>query len=240
MTNPPLLLPEDEKIVDALVEKFRRDLDLIASFETQLRTLSEDGQLRRLIHSHRSRVKDPEHLRDKLRRKLLKSREAGTVFDITVDSLYERVNDLAGLRLLHLHTAQFAQINTRLLELFDEHRFTVLEGPQARVWDDEYREVFKAMGVSTVSSDRMYTSVHYVVLPNRKSRITGEIQVRTLAEELWGEVDHSINYPQSSDVLACREQLRVLARVTSSCTRLVDAIYRTRDEAIATPRVAAG
>jgi putative GTP pyrophosphokinase len=54
--------------------------------------------------------------------------------------------------------------------------------------------------------------------------------VRTLAEELWGEVDHTVNYPEPSEVLACREQIKLLARLTSTCTRLVDSIFITLKE----------
>jgi len=75
----------------------------------------------------------------------------------------------------------------------------------------------------------MYTSVHYVVESNSSTRATCEIQVRTLAEELWGEVDHTMNYPHESSVLSCREQIKVLARVTSSCSRLVDSIFRSAE-----------
>ncbi len=76
----------------------------------------------------------------------------------------------------------------------------------------------------------MYTSVHYVLETSQRTKYTFELQVRTLAEELWGEVDHTINYPHKSDILACREQIKVLARVTSSCSRLVDSIFRTHEE----------
>jgi putative GTP pyrophosphokinase len=107
----------------------------------------------------------------------------------------------------------------------------IIEGPIARYWDIEYDDFFKAMGVKTEPNRRMYTSVHYVVDPQGPRARTAEIQVRTLAEELWGEVDHSINYPEPCDVLACKEQIKVLARVTSGCTRLVDSIYRTQDDA---------
>ena len=46
-------------------------------------------------------------------------------------------------------------------------------------------------------------------------------------EEVWGEVDHTINYPHSTGSVGCAEQLKVLARVTSSATRLVDSIFVT-------------
>jgi len=76
----------------------------------------------------------------------------------------------------------------------------------------------------------MYTSVHYVVEANTKTRYTCEIQVRTLMEELWGEVDHTINYPHKTPSIACSEQIRALARLTSGCSRLVDSIFRSHEE----------
>ena len=77
----------------------------------------------------------------------------------------------------------------------------------------------------------MYTSVHYVIEPNRRTKYTCELQVRTLAEEVWGEVDHTINYPIATPIIACKEQIAVLARVTSGCTRLVDSLFRTYEDA---------
>jgi len=75
------------------------------------------------------------------------------------------------------------------------------------------------------------TDRDYPLKPNRKTPITCELQVRTLLEEVWAEVDHELNYPHKSKILACREQLAVLARATWTCNRLIDAIYRTMDEA---------
>ena len=132
------------------------------------------------------------------------------------------------MRLLHLHTDQFPRINELLLEQFEEQQYRVVEGPEARVWDDEYAEFYTSIGVQTKRSNRLYTSVHYVIESNTRSKITAEIQVRTLAEELWGEVDHSFNYPIKCGIPACEEQIKVLARATATCTRLVDSIFRTR------------
>ena len=54
--------------------------------------------------------------------------------------------------------------------------------------------------------------------------------VRTLAEELWGEVSHTVNYPHKTHSIACNEQLAALARVASGCTRLVDSIFASESE----------
>jgi hypothetical protein len=44
-------------------------------------------------------------------------------------------------------------------------------------------------------------------------------------DEVWGEVSHRINYPDESANQSCRSQLKVLARLTTGCTRLVDSIF---------------
>jgi len=66
-----------------------------------------------------------------------------------------------------------------------------------------------------------------VVKPQAGSPLTCEIQVRTLFEEAWGEIDHALNYPRATEILACKEQLRVLAKLASTGTRLADSIFAT-------------
>lgn len=220
----------DEALIEELVQKYISDRPDIERFTTTLRDNLQAPPLQGLYHSIRFRTKDPEHLRDKLRRKISKGIASGQPFEVSVENLYDKVNDLSGVRLLHLRTDEFPLINTKLREVLDEHLYTVFQDAKARVWDDEYARYFESLGISVERNERMYTSVHYVVQANRKTRFTAEIQVRTLAEELWGEVDHAINYPHKTDRLACREQILVLARVTSSCTRLVDSIFRTHLE----------
>jgi putative GTP pyrophosphokinase len=227
---PDQLTPDEMGEIDPLVAHFAADVATFHAIAANLRTLLELPPLASLYHSMRSRVKDPDHLRDKLIRKFVAAKADGKAFDLTTDNLFGRINDLAGLRLLHLHTSQFPDIDQALRALLDENRYAILEGPEARTWDDEYRAYFDGLGIKTVKSSRLYTSVHYVIQATTKVPRTAEIQVRTLAEELWGEVDHAINYPNPSTRVTCREQIRVLARVTSSCTRLVDSIFVAHNE----------
>ena len=90
---------------------------------------------------------------------------------------------------------------------------------------------FAAQGVKIEKSPTLYTSVHYVIESARERRSLCKMQkLRTLLEEVWGEVDHAINYPNPSRSLACREQIKALARATSSATRLVDSIFATVED----------
>jgi len=221
------LTPEQEALIDELVAFYtenqgpiRRLLDSLDGF------ISDSELLAQLIHSAKRRMKEPSHLKEKLARKLRKSLEADQEFNISKENLFTEITDLGGYRILHLHTRQMDKINKALLRvLTEEAQCTVIEGPRANVWDQESKAYFESIGISTEYNPRMYSSVHYIVQPNNKAKVTIEIQVRTLSEEIWGEVDHKFNYPHGIDSVACNEQIKVLARVASSCTRLVDLIF---------------
>ena len=217
--------------IDSLVKKYRDDLaseGKVSLFKIQLLSaLNDSRELSKHIHSIKTRLKDPEHLRDKLCRKIIKCKSKGVDFDITEENLFVKINDLAGVRILHLYTRQIREIDNVLRSIFEEQRYALIEGPFARTWDDESREFFKSCHIEAQKSPSLYTSVHYVVSSASRTPVTCEIQVRTLMEEVWGEVDHRMNYPHPIDNLSCREQLKVLARVTSSATRLVDSIFLT-------------
>lgn len=220
------LSSRDRRVVDLLVEHYRVNRRLFETMLDQLKALIHGSQeLMEYVHSTKWRVKDNDHLRDKLLRKMRSEKEKGKAFSISEGNLFSRMNDLAGFRILHLHMHQMKKIDPVLRAVFEEYRYKIVEGPTARTWDDESREFFTSIGIKSIKSPKMYTSVHYVIKPNNKTECRCEIQVRTLAEELWGEVDHSMNYPHESKYPVCREQIKVLARVTSSCSRLVDSIF---------------
>jgi putative GTP pyrophosphokinase len=177
-----------------------------------------------IIHSIKSRYKDPSHLADKLQRKL----EKGIV--ITKDNIFTEITDFIGVRVLHLYQDQFPIINNVLNEKISSGDWIFVEQPTAYTWDPESIQFYKEQGVTTQLRDTYYTSIHYLVKPNNKNTVCCEVQVRTLFEEIWGEIDHTINYPQPTDSLSCREQLRVLSKLVSTGTRLADSIFRTNSE----------
>jgi ppGpp synthetase/RelA/SpoT-type nucleotidyltranferase len=180
----------------------------------------------KLLHSIKSRPKDPEHLRDKLKRKQLN----GLI--ITKETLFKEITDLNGVRLLHLYQQQFPIIHNEIMKKISElEDWTLIKAPKAYTWEPESEEFFTALGIGTEVKETYYTSVHYVIKPNNdKSSVSCEIQVRTLFEEIWGEIDHTINYPHQTDSVACKEQIRVLAKLVSTGTRLADSIFRTYDD----------
>ncbi len=225
---------DEEQLIGELVEYYKTKQHMInlwlQSLQAQVIVRMSQPPLSTLVHSVKSRLKDAEHLRDKLTRKLQRCRDEQTSFDIRPDNLLEKITDLGGYRILHLHTHQFATIHEALMKLLDDANWDHHEPPSAHVWDEEARKYFEDLDVKTEVNPRLYSSVHYLIRPRGKTEPVVEIQVRTLADELWGEVDHKINYPHTHESLTCREQIKVLARVASSCSRLVDSIMASHED----------
>lgn len=178
-----------------------------------------------VIHSIRSRLKKPEHLKDKLERK----EKTGKIIDDK--NLFQEITDLIGIRVLHLYQDQFIEINRAINEKIENGDWVLSEEPKAFTWDPESVDFFKNLGISTELRDTFYTSIHYLIKPNNPNAVVCcEIQVRTLFEEIWGEIDHTINYPHKTESIACKEQLRVLSKLVSTGTRLADSIFRSHKE----------
>lgn len=174
------------------------------------------------VHSVKSRLKDRTHLSAKLERKYCK--DGKLIFEPHL--LGEKITDLSGVRVIHLHQAQFASIHSLLMEKIESGDWFLHEAPKAFSWDPESRSFFEGLHLQCEIRDTYYTSVHYVIRPRAGSLLCCEIQIRTLFEEIWGEVDHALNYPSPTTVNTCREQLRVLSKLVGAGSRLVDSIFR--------------
>lgn len=227
------LTPADRKQINAAVKLFKdpaRQSLLEKSGENLMRALRDDPSLSPYVHFIKYRVKSASSLKDKLEDKAVKRREKGKAPDISPENLFSKIGDLAAVRILHLHTDQIKPMAAAIDSVFQTYQYKVKEGPTAIVWDGEYGELYKGLKIPTQTRSSMYMSVHYVVEAATNPRILVELQVRTLMEEVWGEIDHRIRYKSSKVKRACQDQLKVLARLTSGCTRLVDSIIKSHEE----------
>ena len=172
-----------------------------------------------VVHSVKSRIKSNDHLLDKIQRKRGEGRK------ITSANCFSEVTDFAGVRILHLRQDDFGKIKEVIDAKVAAGDWYLVEQPIAYTWDPEYEQFFVDLGCRCERKDSFYTSVHFVVRPRQDSPLCCEIQVRTLFEEIWGEIDHSLNYPHPTTIASCQEQLRVLAKVVGAGSRLVTSIY---------------
>ncbi|SRR5260370_22213631 len=228
----PKLTRQAKSRIDESVKYYMANQSLFDGFARALMGYFQtDAKLAPYIHFIKYRLKDPQHLREKLVHKAKK----GDIIDKS--RLFARITDLAGIRIIHLHTSQMKSMHQAILAVLEEQQLRLVEKPNANCWDIEYETIFKSFGIAPRPRGSMYTTVHYVIRANQKTKVTCEVQVRTLMDEVWGEVSHRVNYPTESPSSSCRNQLKVLARLTSGCTRLVDSIFESHLDASKTGSV---
>ena len=164
--------------------KCRNDLaDHGAFLVQQLQHLDE-------AHSLKYRVKDPIHLIRKIVRKSKEHPDAR----IDVTNYSSEITDLVGVRVLHLYKDDWRPIHD-----FIRKSWSLKEGEEPIAYIRHGDEIDSALsGCCTVKTHpRGYRSLHYVIeYAPTKATVTAEIQVRTLFEEAWSEIDHQLNYPE--------------------------------------------
>ncbi|MCW8127756.1 RelA/SpoT domain-containing protein [Microbulbifer halophilus] len=207
----------------------KKNIEGFELFQKHVKNFFESRSLSKYVHSVRHRIKDVNHFLDKIERKNNEDEsrpEEERKGLINSENVFTRVTDIAGIRVLHLHISEFEYIHRAIMEKINDEEFTLYEDPKAYTWDPESGEYFESLGLKRELKESYYTSIHYVLRPNSRSHATCEVQIRTLLEEVWGEIDHTMNYPEPSTDSHCKEQIRVLARLVGAGTHLADSIMR--------------
>jgi putative GTP pyrophosphokinase len=154
------------------------------------------NSLRRIphVHSVKVRVKDPNGLLAKIIRKRIESPDR----IINLDNYREEITDLVGARALHLFKYQWRSIHDIVQQNWQAHEEPVAyhrEGDPAELLGE-----FRSAKCKTEVHPAGYRSVHYVVTSTPlKDTHRIEVQVRTVFEEAWAEIDHIVRYPRKSD-----------------------------------------
>ncbi len=191
--------------------------------------LSTSPAIVEFVHSVKSRIKSKDHLVEKVERK------NGGGRNITEENLFSEVTDLVGVRVLILFPQHFKNIHAFIKYMVESKKWKFIEDPIAYTWDDDLRKFFDSVGIKNTepkdSKETLYTSVHYVIKidNNEDDAPCCEIQVRTLLEEVFGEIDHKINYPKRCDDDVMRNLLKTLSKHVASGVKLSETILMHKD-----------
>lgn len=238
MTNPNLthILNEDSerqfceynKISEEMWERaglaWRDLVEIARDHDSQIPSLSASAsmysnliQVIDGVHSVRWRVKDPLHLAAKIVRKRAEGREGYA--DISIENYFKVVTDLVGIRALHLFKDDFRRIHEKLAPFLADK-----ENPVANMREGDspdFAQVCRDLNLEVKQHSAGYRSIHYVKTVKPLSReLHIEIQLRTVFEEGWSEVDHTVRYPNfSSDPLVAYASL-ILNRLSGMADEL--------------------
>ena len=169
------------------------------------------------VHSVRWRVKATEHLLEKIVRKRAENNEK--YGNIDEKNYFDIVSDLVGIRALHLFKDECFSIDSDL-----RSTWIPVETPTAYVREGDPHDLtlkFQEHNFDVKSHPAGYRSVHYVCgTQPLQRRVLVEIQVRTIFEEGWSEIDHRVRYPNFSDDQLVAYFLTIFNRLAGSADEM--------------------
>ncbi|MEG2347086.1 MAG: hypothetical protein RSB50_05320 [Cetobacterium sp.] len=160
------------------------------------------------VSAVRYRVKDKEHLIEKIIRKRISNKNR----IITLENYEKEITDLVGFRVTHIFKDDWKTINRQIIKKWQTKEITAFY----REGDEEYYSgIGLDLGKMTKKEHpRGYRSVHYILeLKNGSYQKNIEIQVRTIFEEAWSEMDHKVIYPYHINNEVLNNYSKILNRV---------------------------
>jgi putative GTP pyrophosphokinase len=158
----------------------------------------------------RMRIKRPESALDKIIRK-------AALFPEGLDrSSIVRMTDAVGARIIVYFISQLALLDK---ELRSSGAFEISAHSQPVAYLG--RDLHEHLGLTHIyreNKESGYASIHYVVRLRESAVAPGdnpwfELQLRTLCEDLWGEIEHVLGYkPEKRTSFAVRKQFRIISR----------------------------
>ena len=119
---------------------------------------------------------------------------------------------------MHLFKEDWLTIHKKIAEHWTQQELPVA---YIREGDGDLLKQYEANGLAVKSHPAGYRSVHYVFnsMPEKRL-IPFEVQVRTIFEEGWSEIDHSVRYPRFSENTLVTYFLTIFNRMAGSADEM--------------------
>ncbi len=239
--NFPIPISELEKIYD----NYQANLSQLEMLRGEiLATLN--GELKGKVHSIRCRIKDADHLIEKIIRNVNCKPDKYKL--ISMENYNKIITDLIGVRIIILDKRDWKEVHQSLLKIFQNkpERYVVspediitnydkfydeamterrkldysyhAEKPVVYITSEEDRNIYIDDNLKIDTSKSHYRSIHYII---RYGFAYFEIQVRTLFEEGWLEFDHRIKYPYDQNNKKKQEYASVLSNLAIAADWLI-------------------
>ncbi len=180
----------------------------------------------RPIQRLRTREKRIESVRDKIKR------QSATFSDGLSEESLKKMHDLFGARVVVFFPRQVAMIDR---ELRKEKQFRLVQSVSPKAYLSQ--ESLEHLGLSPDDFDLRgqkpsgYSSLHYILTVPAEtnlhfSEIPFELQVRTMLEETWSEIDHQLGYkPDRHTAFSVRRQFKVISDHLRAVDQHFDFLY---------------
>ena len=180
---------------------------------TKFNVLNEELSLRydrNPIESIKTRLKSPESIMDKLRRR-------GMSFPLSVEKIEQEINDIAGVRVICSYPSDIYMLSEVFLGQDD---ITLIS-------KKDYIKNPKPNG---------YRSLHLIVgvpifLHNQKRMMKVEVQFRTISMDWWASLEHKIRYKKDiTEAEFVEKELKECAEVGAQLDERMEYLQKLVDE----------
>lgn len=189
-------------------------------YETQAELIATILRNHPNVHSVKTRVKDPEHLIEKVIRKTNDRRKKyGYDFSFNIENYKDEITDLVGIRVIHIFKEDWEEIHNFITRMWSVGEIV------ANVREGDNTKRFEELGITVHSRLSGYRSVHYLTesYPTTQ-KVIAEIQVRTIFEEGYGEIDHQLRYSHKEIPEVLAQNLMLLNRIAGSSDEMASLI----------------
>ena len=217
--------------IDKEIEKYKINTDTLKdiyedyvlyedTYETQSEFISTVLRTHPKVHSVKSRVKKPYRLIEKVVRKTPERIEIyGDSFEFSLENYREEINDLIGIRAIHIFKQDWESIHEFILNTWKVVEIT------ANVRDGDDTRRFEELNIQIKSRKSGYRSVHYLIeFYPTSQKVIAEIQVRTIFEEGYGEIDHQLRYSHNKIPEVLESNLLLFNRIAGSADEMASLI----------------
>lgn len=174
-----------------------------------------------MINSVRYRVKEPEHLIEKIIRK----RKERPDLEITKENYLTEITDAIWFRWLHLFKQDILAIHPLVLKIFDGCLHEVPKFYHSKRDSEKFLQEIQKLACTLEKKDDWYRSMHYLIkIPYLNKYYIAEIQIRTIFEEGWSEINHLHNYPCKAEESILQESLWMLNSLAGSADEMASFI----------------
>ena len=175
------------------------------------------------VHSVRFRIKDVEHLLEKIIRKAVEYEETGIEFN--KDTYMVEITDVIGIRALYVFKSDYLPLHKSIIT---NYKRNFCEKPQVKLREGDDKKIYKGLKNVEFQSDVDYRSIHYTVRHTDADgfMVPVEIQTRSIFEEGWSEINHKLLYKKShisaAEEIVLKQASSILSSLAGDCDTLGD------------------
>lgn len=199
--------------------KLKKFEEIAVDYVNQLNALPQ-------VHSVRYRIKDIEHLIEKIIRKAVEYEDTDTVYN--VDTYLIEITDIIGIRALYVFKSDYLPLHNNIIKRYKKN---FCEKPQVKLREGDDKKIYDGLKNVEFQIDAMYRSIHYTIRAMKDGIIVPiEIQTRSIFEEGWSEINHKLLYKKNNlsidEEMLLRQTSSILSSLAGDCDTLGELMMR--------------